>query len=48
MLKNQIEAYKLIGDIKLAINKRLEMPLPFEPYHSCKVELKLKIFIFSM
>ena len=35
-LKNPAAALRLVDDIELAINKRLEMPLSFAPYPSSK------------
>lgn len=35
-LKNLAAALRLVDDIELAINKRLEMPLSFAPYPSSK------------
>lgn len=35
-LQNPDAALRLIDDIEIAINKRLEMPLAFSPYQSAK------------
>ncbi|MBF1018088.1 MAG: type II toxin-antitoxin system RelE/ParE family toxin [Lachnospiraceae bacterium] len=37
VLQNPSAAHRLVGDIELAIIKRLEMPLSFPPYQSSKI-----------
>lgn len=40
-LKNPQAAHHLVDDIEIAINKRLESPLSFAPYHSSKLRENL-------
>lgn len=51
-LKNPDAAHRLVDDIELAINKRLEMPLVFAPYRTSKLRkqpyYRIKVGNFSI